>query len=173
MVERTNQTLFRKLKKINNFSPENWENKIEKATRAINLSYNRAIKTSPFEFKFGRLPSLPIDIKFGRKEIKRSIQNLQNIRDQHFQEYSEKNIQKGKINCSNDYKIGDRVLVFTGYEGCKFAARWKEGYIIKKQINEDAWMVTKNYDQNKEYRINKKHLRLDSSLLLEGSVVDQ
>lgn len=53
-VERTNQTLLRKLKKINNFEEDGWESKINKAVLAYNISFNRVLQSSPHEFRYGK-----------------------------------------------------------------------------------------------------------------------
>lgn len=47
-VERVNQTLINKLKKLTNFGRAPWEELLEKATLATNISYNRSILTSPY-----------------------------------------------------------------------------------------------------------------------------
>jgi len=61
-VERANHTLMQKLKKLTNNYTLKWENYLEKATRAVNISYNKAIATSPIIIKYGILPDLPVDI---------------------------------------------------------------------------------------------------------------
>lgn len=69
-VERVNQTLWIKLKKLTNYGETSWRSALEKATHAVNVSFNRAIGTSPFIFKFARSPEFEIDKSFDREPIR-------------------------------------------------------------------------------------------------------
>ncbi|KAI4292185.1 hypothetical protein PAPHI01_2496, partial [Pancytospora philotis] len=55
-VERVNQTLFGKLKKLTNFGEISWNDRLEQATKAVNMSFHRGLRTSPYIFKHGYLP---------------------------------------------------------------------------------------------------------------------
>lgn len=50
-VERVNQSLMRKLKKLTEFGIKSWEVLLPKATFALNISFNRSISTFPYIFK--------------------------------------------------------------------------------------------------------------------------
>ncbi|KAI5152431.1 hypothetical protein ENBRE01_2825 [Enteropsectra breve] len=60
-TERANQTLFLILRKISNFTPQNWARNLQKATDAMNVSYNRSIGASPFILQHAREQVFPID----------------------------------------------------------------------------------------------------------------
>lgn len=64
-VERANQTLRNILRKLTNFGRIKWSSILEKATLAMNLSFNRSIGTSPYLLKHGSLPVLEVDKEFG------------------------------------------------------------------------------------------------------------
>ena len=56
-----NQSLWKRIRKLSEFGNKQWECCVEEAVRAVNISFHRALGTSPFVFRFGRLPELPID----------------------------------------------------------------------------------------------------------------
>ncbi len=101
---------------------------------AVNLSYNRVLKTSPYIFKHGKHPRHSIDIKFGRKEICKPIQELHKIRDNNFEKYSTQSISKGKISCKNEYDLNDNVLVYIGYKGISLSLSGKKDLLLQKKL---------------------------------------
>jgi transposase InsO family protein len=111
-VERVNQTLINKLKKLTDFGSLDWEDFLAQATRAVNFSYNRALRTTPFCFKYGKTPALEIDKKLNVASKTYSRRDLSQNRDEHFERYAKINIEKGKKPVRNDYKKGDCVLVY-------------------------------------------------------------
>ncbi|KAF9742001.1 Gag-Pol polyprotein, partial [Nosema granulosis] len=64
-VERVIQTLRTRLRRMTNFGRSSWSPILAQATLAYNLSYNRAICTSPYIFKHGVQKELKVDDKFG------------------------------------------------------------------------------------------------------------
>jgi hypothetical protein len=75
-VEKVNRTLLVKVKKLSEYGNIEWPSVVKQATRAVNISFHRAFKTPPFIFRYGKLPSLPIDEKlqvnakvFSRKRL--------------------------------------------------------------------------------------------------------
>lgn len=156
LVERTNQTLFRKIKKLCEFGKLDWQKQVLRAVFATNVSYNRVIKTSPYIFKFGKTPTFDIDKAHHATQKNYSIPHLHHQRDSSFQKYSEKNIVKGKIKCRNDFRNGDKVLVYRDQIQSKLNSHWADGYTIIERINEDSYRVKKN---EKHLRANKKHLK--------------
>lgn len=52
VVERVNQTLWNKIRKISNFGSKSWGRAVKKAEFATNICFNRAINTSPYIAKF-------------------------------------------------------------------------------------------------------------------------
>lgn len=70
-VERVNQTLFNKLKKLCSYRDIGWDKHIEEAVYATNISFNRSINTSPYILTQGKHPDLKIDKKYGKTEIKK------------------------------------------------------------------------------------------------------
>jgi hypothetical protein len=53
-IERVNQSLMNKIKKLSDFGRKPWTEFVDQATLAVNISYNRAIGTSPYFLKTGR-----------------------------------------------------------------------------------------------------------------------
>ncbi|KAM0678442.1 hypothetical protein COBT_004210, partial [Conglomerata obtusa] len=103
-IERVNQSFLCKLKALYDYKISNWEKQVNAATYAVNISYNRAIGTSPICYKFGMTPIFDIDKKHNIKSLKISKLKLIENRDNNFKKYSTKHILKGKRNCFNDYK---------------------------------------------------------------------
>ncbi|KAM0679957.1 hypothetical protein GINT2_001898 [Glugoides intestinalis] len=80
------------MKKLANFGEKKWEPVIEMATRAYNVSFHRAINTSPYKLKYGEEPIL--EIASGDK-VEISKAELMEQRDTHFENYK-RGISKGK-----------------------------------------------------------------------------
>ncbi|KAF9763576.1 Transposon Tf2-6 polyprotein [Nosema granulosis] len=57
-IERVNQSLMSRIKKLTNFGRDDWTRYVELATTAVNISYHRAIGCSPYVFRFGKQPEL-------------------------------------------------------------------------------------------------------------------
>ncbi|WUR04695.1 reverse transcriptase [Vairimorpha necatrix] len=60
-VERANRTLMKILNKLTDFGRISWKNKLEEATRCLDLNYNRSIGSSPFMLRENKLAMLPVD----------------------------------------------------------------------------------------------------------------
>ncbi|KAM0685457.1 hypothetical protein COBT_003333, partial [Conglomerata obtusa] len=105
LVERSNQTLFRKLKKLCNFDANNLRKQIKTATLAYNISCNRSIRTSPYILKYGEYPQLGIDkqLGIGIKSINR--QDVIYNRDKHRDYYASKYIVKESKAYSPEFMI--------------------------------------------------------------------
>lgn len=155
-VERVNQTLMRKLKRLSNIFNRNWESYLNEATYAVNISYNRAIRTSPMIIKYGTIPDLEIDTKLNVTSQTEPILEVRDLRDRNFSRYAEKGIQKGKRVCKNNLEIGDSVAIYVENIGNKLSSNWHEGYRVIEKVPPDAYMV-----QNKKskLRVNKKHIK--------------
>ena len=160
-VERVNQTVFNKLKKLCNFGEDNWDIHLKQATLATNISFNRSINTSPYILKYGMLPNFEIDKKFNKIDIAKDRPKIITARDEHFQKYAEKHIIKGKISAKNDYKIGENVLVFRKQLGDKLKSDWLEGFMIIEKITPDAYIVSNG---KTKIRANKVHMKRAASI---------
>ena len=68
LAERTNKTLLEKLKKLTDFGTKSIREILPRATLAVNMSFNRAIQTSPYIFKYGRTPMFEIDKNLNMQE---------------------------------------------------------------------------------------------------------
>ncbi|KRH93336.1 pol polyprotein, partial [Pseudoloma neurophilia] len=135
-VERVNGTLMNKLKKICKFKQEKWQECVEKATLAVNLSFHRGIGTSPFIMQFKRLPELPIDRKLGKGRVFINEKFLYQKRA-FIQEKYEKEIVKGTKEVKNDFKLGEKVLIYRKNSN-KLASNWITGFHIIRVFNESV-----------------------------------
>ncbi|MGL5707191.1 MAG: integrase, partial [Aeromonas sp.] len=160
-VERVNQTLLRKLRKLCDFDEERWEEKLNQAVLAVNFSFHRALQTSPYVFKNGHHPIFDIDNKYGADKIIKAKQFSKQARDNNFSTYADKDIRKGKIECHSNFKEGDEVLIYKEILGNKFGTNWVPGFIITKKLHEDAYIVSNG---QRTIRLNKIHLKQDKSL---------
>lgn len=147
---------MRKLSKLTESFKHNWESKVYEATKAVNISFNKAKQTSPYIIKYGRIPDLLVDKKLGLINKTESIAEVRTNRDQNFDHYAKKYIEKGKILCKYDLKPGDNVAIFKKELGQKLGTNWNAGYKIVEKILPDAYIVEKN---GKNFRINKKHVK--------------
>jgi hypothetical protein len=159
-VERVNQTLLSKLRKLCGFGEREWDRYLQQATLAVNLSFNRSIQTSPFIFKTGRLPNLPVDEALGLGTVTKPQAGLQAIRDAHFQSYATKDIVKGRRSVKEEFIPGDNVLIYKERLGDKLGSKWIQGFAIKNSIPPDAYLVTNGRSQ---LRLNKSHIKRDFS----------
>ncbi|KRH94203.1 putative LTR transposon, partial [Pseudoloma neurophilia] len=82
-VERVNKTFMNKLRKLAEFNKNKCREHVQMATLSINLSFHRALGTSPFIWKEERLPELPFERKMNIQRIfvnkKEMIQKRQKI----------------------------------------------------------------------------------------------
>jgi hypothetical protein len=156
-VERANQTLMGILKRLTNFNSNLWPKYLEAATFAYNISFHRAINTSPYKIKWGKDPTLKLKLEENQEELDKA--ELMKRRDVHFETYK-KAIEKGKRTVPYDLRIGEPVLIFNPPLSEKFKAKWQEGYQIKKFEHPDAYIVVKD---GKEYRVNKSHVKRNKS----------
>lgn len=123
-AERAIQTLFTKIRKLCNFSPTNWDLKLESATNGINISFNRSIGTSPYILTKSQAPNLKIDCERNNFSIPYNKQQLLRTRDLNFKKYAEKNIVKGEKEFTEKLEIGQKSLVYRNVLGNEFKARW-------------------------------------------------
>lgn len=163
-VERVNQTLWRKIQKLSDFGLKSWEKAVPLATKAVNLSYNRAIGTAPYCIKTGLLPELPIDKQLGQETISINQHKLSSIINKAKRSYYN-NFTTGKRSAPNEFQIGDRVLVFKKNLSNKLKSNWIQGFVIDSKIPPDAYIVK---SKTSTLRLNKCHLKLDKSCLSEG-----
>ena len=155
-VERANQSLIRILKKITDFGRLSWPVHLQEATEAYNISFHRAINTSPFILKYGKSPKIQIEGKeINPQEYSKS--QLMDMRDEHFRKY-QRAIQKGTKVIKNNLEPGDPVLIFNPPLSEKLKEKWHRGYEIIRKVDPDAYIVEKN---GKEYRVNKAHVKKD------------
>ena len=92
----------------------------------------------------------------------KSINRAQTIanRDNHFEEYSKKHIEKGKIKLKESFIKGEKVLVFREVLGDKLASHWTDGFIIEDILGPETFIVTQG---TRKLRANKIHLKKDTS----------
>ncbi|KAF9762429.1 Retrovirus-related Pol polyprotein from transposon [Nosema granulosis] len=157
-VERVNQTLWNKVKKMCEYGKTSWEKVVPAATWAVNISYNRAIGTSPYAMVFGRLPELSVDEKFGKRTVTVNKDDLLRRRSKIIEKYRS-SIMKGKVQILKDFEVGDNVLVYKKHLSNKLLSCWTPGYRVVQKIPPDAYVVK---SKGSTLRLNKSHLRLDT-----------
>ncbi|KCZ75837.1 hypothetical protein H311_03175, partial [Anncaliia algerae PRA109] len=134
----------------------NWEKFLEDATYAVNISYNRSIRTSPMIFKYGHIPDLKIDKELGAVDFKIPLSNSILKRNLYYEDYIKKSIEKGKITCKYDLDENDNVAIFKQTIGDKLKSKWRAGYKVLGKQAPDAYMVT---DGKRNLRVNKRHIK--------------
>lgn len=81
LVERANQTLFTKIKKLSGFGKTDWKEVIGKAVYGYNISFNRTMHTSLIMIKYGIIPDLNIDRKLNKINRTVSVEEKMAKRD--------------------------------------------------------------------------------------------
>ncbi|KAI4291275.1 hypothetical protein PAPHI01_0549 [Pancytospora philotis] len=159
-VERVNQTLFNKLKKLCDYGKKPWDLYVAAAVQGVNFSYHRAIQTCPSILKFGILPNMKVDKVHQKIDVQVDLRCITDSISRFSPHYRASDIQKGKTPWCSDIKIGDRVLIFKEQLGKKLANSWLPGFTVVDVVLPDAFIVESNRGK---YRINKHHIKLDLS----------
>ncbi|MGL5708894.1 MAG: reverse transcriptase domain-containing protein [Aeromonas sp.] len=158
LVERTNQTLWRKLKKLSKFGQLPWEKYVNKAVYSINISPQRSIGTSPWIMKNLHDPVFNFEKKYTNKvpeTYKR--EELEKIRKKIHEKYM-KEITKGVWKAKYDFKYGDPVYLYVETPSNKLSQRWKKGYKVTALVEPDAVIVS---DGKSYFRVNKTRVKLN------------
>lgn len=152
-VERANQTVMNILKWLSNFGEKSWQLYLVLATRAYNISFNRAVNTYPYILKFGKDLLIVTDREIQTDEY--SLFDLMQKRDQNFEVYK-KGIIKGKKTVPYDLEVSEKVLIYMEPRSQKFKDKWYQGFTVKGKVLPDAYIFSKN---GKDYRVNKAHIK--------------
>ncbi|KAI4293213.1 hypothetical protein PAPHI01_2487 [Pancytospora philotis] len=158
LVERTNQTLWNKVKLLSRFGQLSLKNAVKKAAFGTNISYNRAIDTSPYIARFGHKPKLPVDTEMDALCLPDAPINHEELLKkicEHRERYKP-GIIKGTITIKRDIEIGAQVLVFNHVKKGKLDRNWIPGFYVMQHIGEDAYEVS---DGIKNMRLNKVHVK--------------
>ena len=139
-IERANQTLWRKLKKLCEFGKKSWKRYVDKAVTATNISPHRAIGTSPWKLLKGKTFILDSDKIYGIEPEELEKDTLRENRAT-IQESYRKEIIKGKKTVKYNLNIGDQVMIFRENLSNKMKENWKPGYTIKSLVYPDAYIV--------------------------------
>lgn len=161
LVERANETLMSKIRKLSNFGMKDWKQIVKNATHAYNISFHRAIDTSPMLIKYGLIPDFPVDVIKKKAGWKVSLDVLRKKRDVKFGEYAKNNIQKGKKEDKRKFDVKNKVLIFKESIGGKLSSKWVKGFEIEKRVNDDSYIVT---DGKTKYRVHKSFLKRDETI---------
>jgi hypothetical protein len=132
-VKRFNGILFRKLKKLCNFYSENWSSMLQMAVQACNLSYSRAINTTPYHAFYGKEPEFSDSLDPNHLSIYENTDPDSNAKKielhekilAHSQKYKSKYAKEESFKSTN-LAIGDKVLYSEpGIAKQKFDAEWQ------------------------------------------------
>ncbi|KAM0687742.1 hypothetical protein COBT_001017, partial [Conglomerata obtusa] len=137
------------------YGKKDWTRLVPLATNAMNRSFNRAIGTSPYIIKYNKIPLLGIDKSIGLEESKISKDKTAQLKKKIISKY-QKEFVRGKKIIKNDFKIGDKVLVYEKRLSDKIKACWTDGYIITERAGKDSWKVTRD---GKNIVLNKSHIK--------------
>ena len=131
---------------------------MEKATIALNISFNKAIDTSPYVAKFGINFNMepeaenPIFLESKMKEIHSKIRA-------HNEKY-QKAIEKGRIYKKRNIEIGKAVLIYNQMPRKSLEASWIPGYKVIRWVGDDSYKAS---DGIKRVRLNKIHVKLNQT----------
>lgn len=128
-IERVNQTLWFKLRKLCEYGKKNWERCVPKAIFSVNISFSRSNGTSTYLLYQGGHPQLDIDRTLGKPEINVNRETLIKNREEIQKRYL-KDIVKGKIEIKQKINPGDKVLVFKKNLSNKLLTGWTRGFRV-------------------------------------------
>ncbi|KAI5151484.1 hypothetical protein ENBRE01_2170 [Enteropsectra breve] len=166
-VERMNQTLFRKIKKLCEFGKYSWERMVKAAAYAVNISPTRSTGTSPYVFRKGMTPALPIDLKHGITTRNVDTEDCRTKRKIIKEKYN-KEIEKGKIQTNVNFIKGDRVLIYRDLPKEKLGTKWeRNNYKVVELAGIDAYKVCNG---NQTFILNKTQIKKDYAELNDGGV---
>lgn len=161
LVERYNQALWSKIRKISEFGSKSWVNCVEKAVFGCNISFNRAIGTSPYIARFGRQPGLEIDKAYNLDEMKpRCIEKIHDEIRVANKKYVASQSKKGP-ELKRDIQLGSRVLVYNHTPSSPLDRRWKPGFRVVGLEGLDSYVLEHG---KRKYRYNKIHVKIDGTV---------
>ncbi|KRH92279.1 putative transposable element, partial [Pseudoloma neurophilia] len=139
-VERVNQTLMNKVRKLSKFGQIDWPSVLDAATYATNISFNRSIQTSPFIFVKQETPEFKSDQKYliNKQMVPYSQSNERRNRSR--AKYEDKSIRKGNKSCFEQFEIGQDVMIFKK-RNSKLDPNWYGGYKIVNRASDHAFWV--------------------------------
>lgn len=167
-IERANQTLLSKLRKLSNFGQINWKGVFKNAILAMNLSLNRAIGTSPYMLYKNMKPCLTNngnsvkEEELGRVDAKLMKKMYQKTRMRYEDEIRQKYKRKGSV-----LTVGSKVLIYNGVPSQPFKQRWFDGFTLKRVLKNGSYLVAKG---NRIYKRASNFVKLDESYIGEGGV---
>lgn len=153
-IERMNRTIISVLTKLSLDNPEKWYLHVNAVQKYMNCTFQRSIKTTPFQLMFGVPMKIKNDLRI-RELIDEEVQNeFMNDRDElrmqakasilKIQEENRKNFNRNRKPAFK-YKIGDQVAIKRSQfgSGLKVAAKNLGPYEIIKCKGNDRYDVQK------------------------------
>ncbi|KRH91829.1 putative transposable element, partial [Pseudoloma neurophilia] len=131
-----------KLRKLAGFNKSKWREYVQMATLSINLSFHRALGTSPFIWKEERQPELPFERKMNIQRIFVNKEEMIQKRQKIWQKY-QKDIVKGKKFIDDSLEPGDSVFLYRPRQS-KMQNGWQNGFKVIKGIGHDVFLVEKD-----------------------------
>ena len=154
-VERVNRTLWDKIRKLSNFGNHPWEEYVEKAAFALNISFHRALGTSPYVWRYAKIPKPILELLGIETDIRVKRENLITRRKAREYKYK-KEIEKGKRTVPYNLNINDPVLIYKNPPGNKIKAKWIPNFKIKERSLPDAYIVSNG---KSHLKLNKTHVK--------------
>jgi hypothetical protein len=156
-VERANRSLLRKLRKFTKGGTLDWKVWLDRAVKAVNLSYNRSIETCPYICMYEQRPKIAWleNLKKGRAEF-----NFEKFRLRQNQALERKKweIENPYAHKPTSLDVNERVMCSKGRESNPLAYFWEDGYIIVEKLNHNVYKVKKG---TRVLTRHAKHLRRD------------
>lgn len=184
LVERCNQTLVNKLRKISETNSSNWDIELQYTLFAYRISPLSIINVSPFELLYGRQPSIEFDyekienfdwhtgdineyIKI-RQDLNNKANTLINTSNKHKIEKIEKmNLNRSD---SSDLKLGDQVLMKNQIPKNKLSPIWLGPFTVAEILLNGAYKISS--PNNSSMLVNRSNLKIANSIL-EGRNVTE
>lgn len=140
IVERRNRSMSEYLKCYTQTKPHVWDELLQYATFAYNITVNTTTGYSPFELVYGRRVTLPDSLK--RKSPIYNYDNYSNLIKKEFTDawlMAQEAVNKSKLNNKKYYdkklnminiKIGDKIFVKKIIRDGKFDLVWKGPFVV-------------------------------------------
>ena len=157
-VERFNDTILRKLRKISDFGKKSWDIFVKQAETAYNNSFHRVIGCTPNEFFCEKYKIFEIDQGILSPNFKTEISKFKLINSRESIKERYKKEFEGSRTATGDFKIGQSVLKYNfSPQISKIESRWDTGYTIKNiKPGSEAFTLEKN---GISYEVNKSQIK--------------
>ena len=166
--ERLNGTLCKILRTFVSNNPIKWAQYLPYIMYAYRTTYQKAIRSTPFQMIYGRKPILPAtaqlhslkeeDIETYTKNLKLALQQIHDEARKVMKEAYDAHYGQPLPKTVKEFQEGDLVLVRV-HKPEKFRARYEGPFRVARRLQNDAYQIERPDKDRKSETINVQHLK--------------